>query len=83
MILSTNNYWKRRQDMTTLEMFYEAATKAFKSAGIEGDLQGIKVENGEVYFLHCVPTWPLKATPWENAAGTWEGIYRSLRNANR
>ena len=66
--------------MTTLKLFYEAAEKAFKKAGIEGDFLGIRVKDDGVYFVNNIPTWPLKETLWKEASGEWETIYRSLKN---
>jgi hypothetical protein len=69
--------------MRTLELFYEAAGKAFKEARIESDLQGITVGDGIVFLLWLDPTGKLQKTIWPDAVNKWENVYRELRTLNR
>ncbi len=70
--------------MRLLEVFYEKARNAFEKSGLGGVFQGIKVKEGSVYLIYSgSPTSPPEEIRWEQAAGTWESVYRELKNIGR
>lgn len=62
--------------------FCSEAREAFRESRIDGTFEGIGIDaDNKASIIYSTPNGALAKMPWENAAGKWEGIYRTMTSS--